>query len=141
MNKREFHIGPGAASLLLVVVVLSMSVLGMLALLNARSDANLSARSVAVTKEIYALNCSCEESIAMLDGLLAECAKETMDDYLVALEKRLPENMILQENKVLWQEKIGSQRALCCEVEIAPPGTFPRLQLTACYLQTNIDLD
>lgn len=31
MNQREYRIGPGAASLMLLVVVLSMSVLGMLA--------------------------------------------------------------------------------------------------------------
>ena len=45
MNQREYRIGPGAASLMLLVVVLSMSVLGMLALMSARSDENLSLRS------------------------------------------------------------------------------------------------
>ena len=45
MNQREYRIGPGAASLMLLVVVLSMSVLGMLALMSARSDENLSLRT------------------------------------------------------------------------------------------------
>lgn len=36
MNQREYRIGPGAASLMLLVVVLSMSVLGMLALMSAK---------------------------------------------------------------------------------------------------------
>ena len=40
MNQREYRIGPGAASLMLLVVVLSMSVLGMLALM-ARVEAAL----------------------------------------------------------------------------------------------------
>lgn len=48
MNQREYRIGPGAASLMLLVVVLSMSVLGMLALMSARSDENLSLRSAEV---------------------------------------------------------------------------------------------
>ena len=33
MNQREYRIGPGAASLMLLVVVLSMSALGMLAMM------------------------------------------------------------------------------------------------------------
>ena len=41
MKRREIHIGPGAPSLLLVVVVVGMSVLGLLALMSARSDAKL----------------------------------------------------------------------------------------------------
>ncbi len=50
MNQREYRIGPGAASLMLLVVVLSMSVLGMLALMSARSDENLSLRSAEVAR-------------------------------------------------------------------------------------------
>ena len=42
MNQREYRIGPGAASLMLLVVVLSMSALGMLAMMSARSDESLS---------------------------------------------------------------------------------------------------
>ncbi len=38
MSQREYRIGPGAASLMLLVVVLSMCVLGVLALMGARSD-------------------------------------------------------------------------------------------------------
>ena len=52
MNQREYRIGPGAASLMLLVVVLSMSVLGMLALMSARSDENLSLRGGAAGRRI-----------------------------------------------------------------------------------------
>ena len=52
MNQREYRIGPGAASLMLLVVVLSMSVLGMLALMSARSDENLSLRSAEVARQV-----------------------------------------------------------------------------------------
>ena len=50
MNKSRISFGPGAASLILIVVILSMSVLGILALMNARSDSRLSARSVQVVQ-------------------------------------------------------------------------------------------
>ena len=41
MKKRHISIGPGAASLILIIVVLAMTMLGAMALLNAREDARL----------------------------------------------------------------------------------------------------
>ena len=55
-RKSRVSFGPGAASLILIVVILSMSVLGMLALMNARNDSKLSSRSIAVVEAGYALN-------------------------------------------------------------------------------------
>ena len=52
MNQREYRIGPGAASLMLLVVVLSMSALGMLAMMSARSDESLSLRSQDVARQL-----------------------------------------------------------------------------------------
>ena len=46
-RKSRVSFGPGAASLILIVVILSMSVLGILALMNARNDIKLCERSVA----------------------------------------------------------------------------------------------
>ena len=74
MNQREYRIGPGAASLMLLVVVLSMSVLGMLALMSARSDENLSLRSAEVARQVAELNVSAERSLAELDDALAKAA-------------------------------------------------------------------
>ena len=57
MNKKSnIHFGPGAPSLILIFVVLSMSILGMLALINGRSDAQLSRRSAQVIEAVYRLS-------------------------------------------------------------------------------------
>ena len=64
MNRREYRIGPGAASLMLLVVVLSMIVLGMLALMSAHSDENLSRRSAEVAVEVAELNAAAERTLA-----------------------------------------------------------------------------
>ena len=45
MNKRKVALGPGSASLILIVVVLSLSMLAMLAQVGVRSDYSLAARS------------------------------------------------------------------------------------------------
>ena len=46
MKRRGITIGPGAPSLLRVVVVVTMSILGLLALMSARSDMQLAQRSL-----------------------------------------------------------------------------------------------
>ena len=73
-RKSNVSFGPGAASLILIVVILSMGVLGMLALMNARNDAQLSRRSIEVVAAGYELNDKAERSVAELDGVLARCA-------------------------------------------------------------------
>ena len=51
MKKRHISIGPGAASLILIIVVLAMTMLGAMALLNAREDARLTRRSAKTAEE------------------------------------------------------------------------------------------
>ena len=58
-----------------MVVVLSMSALGMLAMMSARSDESLSLRSQDVARQVAELNVSAEQSLARLDALLADAAR------------------------------------------------------------------
>ena len=52
-KKGNIGMGPGAASLIMIFVMLSMSVLSMLSLMNSRNDVRLSERSAEVAGEIY----------------------------------------------------------------------------------------
>ena len=126
MNQREYRIGPGAASLMLLVVVLSMSVLGMLALMSARSDENLSLRSAEVARQVAELNVSAERSLAELDDALAKAAgaAQSEDDYLARVEGRT----------VSWKETNDEGRTLACAVELEPFGAFPRFVRTVYHL-------
>ena len=73
MNKRgNIAIGPGAASLILIAVTLSLSVLGILSLMSARADLRLSERSRDVTASVYGLNARAEEILAGLDAAAQE---------------------------------------------------------------------
>ena len=129
MNQREYRIGPGAASLMLLVVVLSMSVLGMLALMSARSDENLSLRSAEV-------NVSAERSLAELDDALAKAAgaAQSEEDYLARVEAALNEAMTLEGRTVSWKETNDEGRTLACAVELEPFGAFPRFVRTVYHL-------
>ena len=128
MNQREYRIGPGAASLMLLVVVLSMSVLGMLALMSARSDENLSLRSAEVARQVAELNVSAERSLAELDDALAKAAgaAQSEEDYLARVEAALNEAMTLEGRTVSWKETNDEGRTLVCAVELEPFGAFPR---------------
>lgn len=140
MNRREFRIGPGAASLMLIVVVLSMSVLGMLALMNARSDVRLGERSIAVAQDIYQMNDAAQASLAALDALLAANAGDAADDaeYLARVARGLPAGMTMEGDTVSWSEQ-GENRMLLLSAKIAPKGAFPRCRLTRHTLRTALD--
>ena len=122
-RKSNVAIGPGAASLILIVVILSMGVLGMLALMNARNDARLSERSTAVVVAGYELNDRAERRLAELDGAVAECAalSDGDDAFLTAVRGRLPEGMLMDGRMVSWSETDGL-RTLSCAVEVLPLG-------------------
>ena len=133
MNQREYRIGPGAASLMLLVVVLSMSVLGMLALMSARSDENLSLRSAEVARQVAELNVSAERSLA--DALAkAAGAAQSEEDYLARVEAALNEAMTLEGRTVSWKETNDEGRTLACAVELEPFGAFPRFVRTVYHL-------
>lgn len=131
MKKREFHLGPGAASLLLIALVLSMSVLGLLSLTSARSDDAMTARSAAVAQEIARLNEISERSLSELDAVLAACSDaQSEEEYLIRIAENLPIYMTLDERAVLWTEAGADGRELECGAEILPLGSFPRTQWT-----------
>ena len=127
-RKSSVAIGPGAASLILIVVILSMGVLGMLALMNARNDARLSSRSTAVVVAGYELNDKAERHLAALDGVVAACAAKCDSDdvFLAAVRGVLPDGMLMDGRTVTWSETDGL-RTLSCEVEVLPLGDGQRL--------------
>ncbi len=138
-KKSSISLGPGAASLILIFVVLSLAVLAMLSLMTARSDLNLSDRGVRVAEAVYALNEQAEIRRAGLDALLARCGEDAGDDdaYLEAVEAALPEEVALEGRTLVWRETDGA-RTLSCALEIAPLGSAPRAVWTKHSLTSEI---
>jgi len=128
-RKTNVSFGPGAASLILIVVILSMGVLGMLALMNARNDAKLSERSVEVVAAGFSLNDQAERGLAELDAVLARCAAATYSDeaYLAAVRGNLPDGMLMVEDgRIVNWELSDGLRTLTCAVEVLPLGETER---------------
>ena len=141
MNRKDYHIGPGAASLLLIIVVLAMSVLGVLSMINARSDNRLSVRSAEVAEQAYELSSAAERSLAALDAVLVDCAAQAEGDeaWLALVAQSLPEGMDMTERVVRWTEQTESGRKMICAVELAAYGASPRMQWTEHRLTTQLD--
>ena len=109
MNRRSsIRFGPGASSLILIFVVLSMSILGMLALINGRNDFQLSRRSAQVIEAVYQLNERAELRRAELDALVRDHA-----DYA----DLLPEGVSLEDGALCWAEEDGL-RTLDCALAV-----------------------
>ena len=130
MNRRSrISFGPGAASLILIVVILSMSVLGILALMNARSDSRLSTRSVQVVQAGYELNADAERQMAALDAVAARYGKTSQSDeeYLDSIRLNLPAGMTMDGREISWTHTDG-YRTLALTVALKPLGEDQRLE-------------
>ena len=127
MNKRKVALGPGAASLILIVVVLSLCMMAMLTQISARNDYNLCKRSAEMVQRVYELNAQSEQKLAALDELLVTAQKDAadMDAYLEKVSEVLPEGMTLEEDKITWTEPLDN-RNLQCIVQLLPPGEKQR---------------
>ena len=127
MNKQKIAAGPGASSMILIAVMLSLCVLGALSMLSARGDDGLSARSTETVEEGYQLYARSEEARARLDAILAECRKTETDDeaYLAAVEEQLPEGMEMDGDEISWTETSGERR-LHCALRVLPVAEAER---------------
>ena len=127
-QKSRVSLGPGAASLILIVVILSMSVPGILALMNARSDSRLSRHSIEVVAASYALSETSERSLSALDAAAALAAEtaDTDEAYAEAVRDALPAGMTMTDRQIAWTETDG-YRTLECAVQLETLGAEPRL--------------
>jgi hypothetical protein len=75
-----FRIGPGMASLLMILVTLLMAALAILAMAGARSDAALSQRNLDTTQRYYQAAAQLQRALAEIDGRLLEARQAAAGD-------------------------------------------------------------
>ena len=127
MKKRKVALGPGAASLILIVVALSLCMMAMLTQITARNDYNLCSRSAEMVQRVYELSSESERRLAELDAVLYSARQETtdMEAYTAKVAEMLPDGMTLEEDLVSWTEPLDN-RNLLCVVQLLPPGEKQR---------------
>ncbi len=126
-RKSSVSLGPGASSLILIFVVLSMAVLGMLSLMTSQNDLRLSERNVQVTEAIYVLNAAAELRRAEIDEVLIDCAAQAEDEesYLALAAEAMPEDVEMEEDMIFWEESDGG-RLLDCALQVFPRNSETR---------------
>ena len=127
MNQRKIAMGPGAASIILIIVTLGLCMLAMLTLISSRNDLSLATRSADMIQQVYELNSKSEESLSRLDEKLLRLQKEYSEEeaYLKAVAENLPEGMEIDGDVVSWSEPMEN-RNLECAVQLLPPGEKTR---------------
>ena len=136
--KRKIALGPGAASLILIVVALSLCMMAMLTIIAAKNDYSLCSRSASMIERVFELSAQSERKLAELDSVLIQCLKENqdMDSYLAAVEESLPEGMTLEEDQVSWMEPLDN-RTMECIVLLNDPSEDVRMTWVSHKLTVN----
>ena len=114
----SIRLGPGAPSLILIFVALSLSALAMLSLMTARNDLKLGERSAPVTQSVYDLFDRAEDMRAQIrEGLLALPAGAQIRD----VQGALPEGVELAGDTLQFTLTDG-RAELYCELQIGDLG-------------------
>ena len=133
-KKSSITLGPGAPSLILICVVLSMTVLGMLAQLTARNDLRFSRRSAEVAETVYALRERAEERRAAVAALYTAGGEEAVDAALAG--EAIPDilsGLRRDGDELVWEERAGTggedTQVLFCALRVGEgmPWTAQRL--------------
>ena len=119
-KKSGITLGPGAPSLILIFVVLSLTVLGTLCLMTGRSDLRLSERSARVTEDVFALYARAERRRADIDSALLSGGEAWGSEaWQAEVAAALPPDVLLEDGEISWQETDGS-RTLDCALAVLP---------------------
>lgn len=139
--KREFRVGPGAASLILIVVVLGMTVLGVLALASSLADLRLSRRSAELTSGYYVALSEGETRLAALYDALDEARRDARSDeeYLLSVASALPEGCALSDRLITFSVDAKARRSLVYEAELLAWESPTRLRLRARILRDDAE--
>lgn len=130
MKRRILRLGPGAASLILAIVVVCMSILSWMALISAKNDHKLTSRAIAFSVADYEKSAAAEQNFARLDALAAECAAQAdnQEAYLDAIGAAVPPDMTADGDMISWSHESELGRKLQCVVRVLPLGSETRLE-------------
>ena len=121
-KKSSIRLGPGASSLILIFIVLSMMLLGMLSLMMGRNDLKLSERSAEVIQAVYELNAEAEQIRSEIDNILVTCRKDATDNeaYLTGVEEALSGTDYEWEDGVVSFYVSDDYREIDCALKVLP---------------------
>ena len=126
MNKYGFRIGPGAASIILVIVVVTMSILGVLALSEAKTEKTLSEKSTQFVKEANLLEYNAQFTVMKLDEIISSARGQS--DFLSYIKETIPENVSMTEDRLSFETSLDGSKFLEITIRILPDTEDERFE-------------
>ena len=126
MNKYGFRIGPGAASIILVIVVVTMSILGVLALSEAKTEKTLSEKSTQFVKEANLLEYNAQFTVMQLDEIISSAREQS--DFLSYTKETIPENVSMTEDRLSFETSLDGSKFLEITIRILPDTEDERFE-------------
>lgn len=135
---REYRIGPGASSLVLIVLVLALTTLGALSIMSAKSEIGLSERTLEMHNNYYAAAARAQDMIAEVDACLV-MARRSEGEYMDSVRALLPSWATLNGNIAEFSIDAGAERLLVVQMEILPPESAERYAIRLHSLESVSD--
>ena len=122
MNKTGYRIGPGAASILLVIVVVSMSILGILALSESKSEVRLSEKNALFVEDKSRLEAEAVQTLALLDAILLKARENagTNEAYFEYIYNEIPGSVSAEDDCLSWTQGSIHNRTLYLKIKVLP---------------------
>ena len=131
------RIGPGASTILMILVVLVMTMLGVLSLFSARSDMEMSERTAAAAEEYYAAQTDFGLWLQETDQILLNfryASGGDADDYAQLVYGQFG---VQVGEGLAYRAPAGGTRFFCASVELLPLAEDARYSVSACWLEPN----
>ncbi|NLD60760.1 MAG: hypothetical protein GX647_14035 [Clostridiales bacterium] len=136
MSESKARIGPGASTVLMILVVLLMTMLGMLSLISARGDMAMSARTQQMSTEYYNAQTEFGLWISKLDNellALRRAAGADAEEYAALVSGALALDV---GGEAEFTAPVGETRVLHARVKILPPTETDRILILFNRLET-----
>ncbi len=121
-DQSEYHVGIGASSVLMILVVLALTAVSLLALSSARNTAALTERSQRMTVDYYTAASDAQLRLMEADQWLLAAREDATDEatYQLALDATLPAGFTRTETGFAFEVDAGDGRVLAVEANLAP---------------------
>lgn len=133
-QKTEYRVGTGAASLLMVFVVLCLAALAILAFSTARADMSMTRRNVMMIDEYYRAANLAQRAIAEIDAQIAQLQARAQGDE-AAVERGLPEITVegiaieVDQLALSFRVDVGHDRVIDVKLIVNPLGSEARYEI------------
>ena len=131
------RIGPGASTILMILVVLVMTMLGVLSLFSARSDMEMSERTFAASQEYYAAQTDFGLWLQETDQILTNLRMASGGDAEAYAQLVFDQFGVGVGETLAYRAPVGETRFFCADIELLPLTNAARCAISGRWLEAN----